>query len=371
MIFRVLGLMSGTSMDGIDVALLETDGQDAVRSCATSFQGYNDDFRERLRGCLGSRSAVDDFHVALVERELTDLHAMAVHEFLREHNMTPEAIDLIGFHGQTIWHHPERHETIQLGDGDHLARQTGIPVVNDFRSADVKAGGQGAPLVPVYHAALAASLPKPLAVINIGGVANVTWIGQDPVQDLLAFDTGPGNALLDDWMTTKMRVPFDMDGALAASGRVDEEFVALFLRHPYFKKLPPKSLDRNTFGGYIPDCKDPAAGAATLTMMTVASIAAGFRLLPTSPQAVYLSGGGRRNATVRRWLARLLEAPLQTVDDIGWDGDSLEAEAFAYLAVRSVLGLPLTVPGTTGVAAPATGGVYHSAGERRYPAMAI
>jgi len=358
-VFRAIGLMSGTSMDGIDAALIETDGLDMARRLGDSIYPYSGGFRGRLRSCMGKRGGAEDFDVAVVERELTNLHAAAVNCFLEELGLDAAEIDIIGFHGHTIRHNPEEGVTVQIGDGDHLARATGIPVVNDFRSADVRAGGQGAPLVPVYHRALACGLDRPVAIVNIGGVANVTYLESGEEDGIIAFDTGPGNAMLDDWMSERAGMECDMDGKLAATGRVDEALLLRFMQSPYFAKNPPKSLDRNFFHEFMPEALCAADGAATLTMMTAASIAAGFRHFPRRPSAVYLTGGGRKNVTLRRWLGGILEMPVVPVEDIGWNGDSLEAEAFAYLAVRSLLGLPITYPSTTGAVRPMTGGVYH------------
>jgi anhydro-N-acetylmuramic acid kinase len=229
-------------------------------------------------------------------------------------------------------------------------------VVNDFRSADLAAGGHGAPLVPLYHRALAAKLPKPLAILNIGGVANLTYIGGDDDTDLLAFDTGPGNALIDDWVLKKSGHAYDEYGLQAAKGRIDTPLVDAFLAKPFFRKKPPKSLDRNSFISPIDDKTKLSDGAATLTMITARSIVESLRLLPQQPNQIYVTGGGRLNNTLMRWIADLAQVSVASVDDLGWSGDGLEAEAFAYLAVRSHLGLPLSVPGTTGVSSPMTGG---------------
>jgi anhydro-N-acetylmuramic acid kinase len=360
-IFRAIGMISGTSIDGIDTALIETDGADIVRPLAFLPHGYDAAFRERLRACFGKLEGNKDPAIAAFERELTELHAAQVEILLHNHNIKPEHIDIIGFHGQTIWHKPEERSTIQLGDGALLANLTGIPVVNDFRSADVKAGGHGAPLVPLYHRALAASLPKPVAIINIGGVSNITWIGGARDDEIIAFDMGPGNALIDDWVLHHNGQPYDEYGALAASGCVDEGLVARFMAHPFFAEKPPKSLDRDAFRDLAPDELSPADGAATLTMMTARAIAEGLRLVPQPPLHVYLTGGGRHNRTMMRWIGELSGLPVGSVDELGWSGDGLEAEAFAYLAVRSRLGLPLTLPGTTGVLQAMTGGRYYPA----------
>ncbi|NTU77047.1 MAG: anhydro-N-acetylmuramic acid kinase [Alphaproteobacteria bacterium] len=362
-LFRALGMMSGTSIDGIDAALIETDGLGHVRPLGFKATCYSDAFRTKLRACFGKREGARDPEVKAVEKELTELHAAAVRQFLEEHRLSPENIDLIGFHGQTIWHKPEDGETVQIGDGALLAHLTGLPVVNDFRAADVKAGGQGAPLVPLYHQALAARLSKPVAIINIGGVANITWIGGDKEDEILAFDTGPGNALIDDWIFLHTGQPYDRDGALAASGRANEALVEHFLTHPFFAARPPKSLDRDVFQTMKPEGLNLADGAATLTLMTVRSILEGLRHAPEPPKKLYFTGGGRHNGSLMRWIGEISGLPVEKVEALGWSGDGLEAEAFAYLAVRSRLGLPLSLPGTTGVRRPTPGGRHHGFGE--------
>jgi anhydro-N-acetylmuramic acid kinase len=232
---------------------------------------------------------------------------------------------------------------------------THIPVISDFRSADIKAGGNGAPLVPLYHRALAADLPKPVAIVNIGGVSNVTWIGEGD-NDILAYDTGPGNALIDDWMLHRTGKAYDEHGLLASSGRADTKLAERFLAQAFFKKKPPKSVDRDAFRNLMPEGMTPADGAATLTLITAQAIVNGLRFMPEKPLHLYVTGGGRLNATLMRLIGELSEVPVDAVEKLGWSGDGLEAEAFAYLAVRSRLGLPLSVPGTTGVPEPMTGG---------------
>jgi anhydro-N-acetylmuramic acid kinase len=334
--------MSGTSLDGIDVAVIETDGDTEIVPGPVLTLPYPDDFRERLRGVLGGGGAV-----AAVEAELTRLHAEAVLRLLDRHPGL--ALDLVGFHGHTILHRPAERRTWQIGDGALLARLLACDVVADFRSADVAAGGEGAPLAPLYHAALTARLPKPLAVLNIGGVANVTWIG-DGRAAILAFDTGPGNALIDDWVRRLAGQAADTDGALARAGQADGAHIARFLDHPYFTRQPPKSLDRDDFRAAMPQGQSAADGAATLTEMTAAAAAAARRHFPAPARQWLVCGGGRHNPALMAALARRLAAPVQPVEAAGWDGDALEAQAFAYLAVRSARGLPLSLPGTTGVA---------------------
>jgi anhydro-N-acetylmuramic acid kinase len=349
---HAVGLMSGTSLDGIDVAAVTTDGLHEIIAGPAETFAYPAEFRDRLRGVLGGSGPPEE--IAPIEAELTRLHADAVARF-RE-RFPGVAIELIGFHGHTILHRPEQRHTWQIGDGALLAQLTGIDVVCDFRSADVAAGGQGAPLVPLYHAALAASLRKPLAVLNLGGVGNLTWIGDGPDQ-ILAFDTGPGNALIDDWMRLYTGRTADIDGTLALSGRVSEAHVARFLAHPFFARLPPKSLDRDDFRDAMPEGLSVEDGAATLTEMTAAAVAASVQHFPALPREWLVCGGGRHNPAIMAVLVRCLDGvPVRPVEAVGWDGDALEAQAFAYLAVRSRCGLPLSLPTTTGAPHPVCGG---------------
>src|SRR5437667_5677426 len=269
---RAIGLMSGTSLDGIDVACVTTDGRTRVERGPALTVPYSAALRADLRAVLGGVGPV-----AVVERALTEAHAEAVDRLVAEHGVGAE---VIGFHGHTILHRPEERRTWQIGDGALLARLTGIDVVGDFRSADVAAGGEGAPFAPLYHAALAASHDKPLAILNIGGVANVTWLGEGETA-ILAFDTGPGNAPIDDWALRHLGRPVDRDGALARSGRVDAARLAAFLAHPFFDRKPPKSLDRNDFAVFDADEVTAADGAATLTAMTAAAAARASAHFPT------------------------------------------------------------------------------------------
>lgn len=362
---RAIGLMSGTSMDGIDIALLETDGLDRVRRISGVSSPYPDDFRERLREALRDAATLTDRLarpgcLASVEDELTRRHAETVLRFMGNLALQPSAVDLIGFHGQTVLHRPEAGLTVQLGNGPLLAQLTGVSVVHDMRAADVAAGGQGAPLVPAYHRALASNLPqRPLAVVNIGGVANVTWIGDDG--HLLAFDTGPGSAMIDDWMRINSGQPCDLDGAAAASGKVHEDYVSEYLRHSHFAVPAPKSLDRNAFALELLSELSLPDGAATLTAFTAAAIARSREHMPAEPQLWIVTGGGRRNRTLMSMIAGRVENAVVPAEAVGLDGDSMEAEAWAYLAVRSYRGFPLTWPGTTGVAKPTRGGVIASA----------
>jgi anhydro-N-acetylmuramic acid kinase len=347
-LYRAIGLMSGTSLDGIDVAMIVTDGQKRVEIGPALTLPYDDDLRALLRSVLGGRG-----DVASADLSLTKAFGTAVRQ-LRDHYGIDD-VDVIGCHGHTILHRPGAGYTWQIGDGKLLAELTHLDVVSDFRSADVAAGGEGAPLAPLYHAALAATLPKPLAVLNIGGVANVTWIGEQP-DALLAFDTGPGNALIDDWAWCHTGKPFDAEGALARNGAVIDAAVTKFLAHPYFLRPPPKSLDRNDFAALVPRDLPAADGAATLTAMTVAGVVRATEHFPRPAERWLVSGGGRLNRFLMSRLAEALDRDVVPVEATGWDGDSLEAQAFAYLAVRSLAGLPLSLPATTGVSHPITGG---------------
>jgi anhydro-N-acetylmuramic acid kinase len=352
--------MSGTSLDGIDVALLRTDGEDVVDRGPAATYPYRPDQQAVLHDALQEAKSLEDREarpgiLAEAERALTEWHAEAVNRFLDTNGLTPPEIDVIGFHGQTVIHRPERRLTVQLGLGPTLARRTGIPVVYDMRAADVAAGGQGAPLVPVYHRALAAAVAdRPVAFVNIGGVANMTWIGQDG--DLVAFDTGPGNALLNDWCERHTDVPYDKDGMLARRGSSNTDVLGQLLKNNFFATSAPKSLDRNTFQTSVVDALSPADGAATLTRFTAASIALSEKLVPEPPRLYIICGGGRLNPTLIQNLRDLLQASVIVAEDVGMNGDSMEAEAWAYLAVRCLRGLAITFPGTTGVAAPLSGG---------------
>lgn len=357
---RALGLMSGTSLDGIDVALVETDGEDVVRRGPFLSVSYDETQRAVLRQSLTDAVAMSDRNsrpgnLAKAEQALTRWHAEAVQAWGQKSGVSLSSIDVIGFHGQTVLHRPENQLTVQLGDGAGLARQLGVPVIYDMRAADVAAGGQGAPLVPVYHRALAASIPdRPVAFVNIGGVANVTWIGRDG--ELLAFDTGPGNALIDDWMKSHTGTALDEDGRVALSGRVDEAAVAQFLGDTYFEMPAPKSLDRNSFANIRLDGLSAADGAATLVVVTARAIGASRAHFPEDPLLWIICGGGRHNRAIMQSLKALLPC-VETAEAFGFNGDAMEAEAWAYLAVRSLKGLPLSFPGTTGVPLPMTGGV--------------
>lgn len=364
---QAIGLMSGTSMDGIDIALIRTDGHSLVERGPSSSVSYSDGFRARLKQGLIDARAIrsrDERPGILVqlERDLTLLHAIAVNDFLHIHTIERKAIDLIGFHGQTVLHRPDEALTVQIGDGPLLAAETGIPVVYDMRANDMAHGGQGAPLIPAYHAALAAGLAghceAPVVFVNIGGISNLTYVGQDGT--LAAFDSGPGNMLIDQWVEAHTGAAFDADGAIAASGTVDEALAERYLSHAFFTGNIRRSLDRSDF---LPPKKGEiplADGARTLAFVSAAAILKSAGHLPQRPKTYVVSGGGRRNAAIMQSLEELAAgqgASVLSADSMGLDGDAMEAEAWAYLAVRSQDGLPLTWPTTTGCDAPVSGGV--------------
>jgi anhydro-N-acetylmuramic acid kinase len=372
-LYRAIGLMSGTSMDGIDVALLETDGETCLGFGPAGFLPYGEADRALLRAALAEAATLHDRTarpgaLAAAERMVGERHAEAVETFWRDHAIDPASVDVVGFHGQTVLHRPERRLTVQIGDGEALARRLGVDVAYDFRAADVAAGGQGAPLVPAYHRALvvASRLAGPVAIVNIGGVANVTFVDGDAAP--IAFDTGPGNALVDDLMLARTGEPIDRDGATAASGCADESALRLLLLNPFLEKQYPKSLDRNDFSHDVTTHMSVADAAATLTAFTAASLARAFDLLPSRPRLAIVCGGGAHNATLMRELALRLPCPVQAAATVGWMGDAIEAQAFAFLAVRVLEGLPLTFPTTTGVGAPMTGGVLARTGYPRHGA---
>ncbi len=359
---RAIGLMSGTSMDGIDVAVIDTDGADVVRRGPARTFAYARDVRSALGEAVSEARLMTertDRPSALKKAEqlVTERHAEAVEIFLNKEGLPKDSIDVVGFHGQTVLHRPESALTVQLGDGPMLARLLGLPVVFDLRAADMAHGGQGAPLAPVYHRALVAALPqRPLGVLNIGGVANITWIGRGG--ELIAFDTGPGGALIDDWVArcSAGTMSHDADGDLAASGSVNDGVVRFFTGHAYFAVPPPKSLDRNTFFWDLVQWMSPEDGAATLTAMSAEAVALGLKQLPGQPVRIVACGGGRKNKTLLEMIAARSGIEVVRAEAVGLDGDSVEAEAWAYMAVRSRLGLAITFPGTTGTVEPRCGG---------------
>jgi len=344
-------------MDGIDIAMLHTDGENAIHAEATGLGTYSLPLKQQLLALIQDPERAAKGDVTEIIEAVTDAHCAAVEAFLEHHRIKPNSIDVIGFHGQTVFHGPDRGITRQLFDGSRAATRLGIDTVCQFRLADVAAGGQGAPLAPLYHQALAraSGLELPLAVLNLGGVANVTYIGHDQIT---AFDTGPASALLDDFVRERIGTSFDKDGQLAQSGLINDVIVEQFLAADYFNRMPPKSLDRNAFHAWL-DLVKPlsgADGAATLAAFTIQSIAASRHHFSELPKQWLVCGGGRHNLFFMQSLKNQLGVPVDPVESVGWNGDMLEAECFAWLAVRTLKGLPLSVPSTTGVPYPLTGG---------------
>jgi anhydro-N-acetylmuramic acid kinase len=357
--------MSGTSLDGVDAAVIETDGERIEAFGPVEYRPYRESERAVLRQALAEAVTLTDRAarpgiLAEAEALTTRVHAETVEELLLRRGLKAADIAVVGFHGQTVIHKPAKKLTVQIGDGAALAKRLHIPVAYDFRQADVMAGGQGAPLVPVFHRAIVQTVqrPHPVAVLNIGGVANITFVDGGP--DPIACDTGPGNALIDDFMRARTGAAYDDNGDAAAGGTPSRDFITKVLEHPFFELKPPKSLDRNAFAFAnigLPEFSVPD-GAATLSALTVAAVARVVPHLPEPPKAWIVGGGGARNRTLMKMLAEALApATVETADQAGWSADALEAQAFAFLAVRSLRGLPITFPTTSGAPRPLTGGV--------------
>ena len=374
-VLTAIGMMSGTSLDGIDVAILKTNGEEIIEAGPALHAPYSRDLkvwiRRAIKAALEGRDGAAD--IGKAEGELTLAHIEAVDALLDREGLKREAIDVIGFHGQTILHRPSRSSDVvgrtwQIGDGRVLAEETKIDVVNDFRSADMAAGGEGAPFAPIYHAGLARRFAEengvdgPVAVLNLGGVSNVTFVPKGAgALDLVAFDCGPGNGLIDEWMELNAGLAMDADGAAARAGRVHTDVLRMMLLNPYLRRRPPKSLDRYDFkldeaiGLSLND------GAATLTAFSAACVRKSVDFLPEAPAVWIVAGGGRRNGALMEALAKALEGDVIPAEEAGWRGDDLEAECFAYLAVRSLRKLPISYPKTTRVPRPMQGGVFHRA----------
>ncbi len=360
---RVIGLMSGTSLDGVDAALMTTDGRDEIGVLTGGYRAYSDGERTVLQDAVDRALAWKfdgprpDFSEA--EAVLLRAHAELVEDVLGDAQLLPGDVDLIGFHGQTVVHVPpakgERGQTLQIGDGQALAERLGVTVVHDFRSADMEAGGHGAPLATLYHQALVhqSGLDGRIAVLNLGGVANISWI--EPGRDPVAFDTGPANGLIDAWCEQTIGKAYDEDGRLAASGAVNDRALAELLQHGFFKLAPPKSLDRWDFSLDPVQGLAAADGAATLLAFTVRTVTDAITSLGR-PDRVLVTGGGRKNSYLMSLLANALDCRVEPVEAVGWDGDLIEAEAFAWLAVRAAEGLPTSLPSTTGASGPVCGG---------------
>jgi anhydro-N-acetylmuramic acid kinase len=352
-----IGVISGTSMDGIDVAFLRSDGEARVVPGPGATFPYPDAVKRALQAVIADPQTafgpLDELQDAV-----TDSHVDAIAAFMQNFSIARRDVALVGLHGQTILHRPRERFTRQLCDGARASRLLGLDVVNDFRAADVAAGGEGAPLAPLYHSAICAGLERPLMVLNWGGVGNVTYLG--PSGEIVAFDTGPANALIDDFVARRRGLSHDEGGALAAAGRVDAAVLAGLMSDPYFDLAPPKSLDRNHFhavAGEVNKLGDED-GAATLAAFTIEATAAALKHVAVHPARWLVCGGGRRNLTLMHALATRLGVKVEAIEAIGYDGDVVEAQCFAYLALRSRRNLPLSLPTTTGAPRPMPGGVF-------------
>ncbi len=357
-----LGLMSGTSLDGIDAALIKTDGEHVMEFGPWLTRPFDDVYRATLREAVHGRG-----DMLIAEQTITLKHADAVKALLDQAGMTKRDIRVIGFHGQTVMHRPQEGLTWQIGNGALLAEKTGIDVVCDFRRRDMAAGGEGAPLVPLYHAALARQMELPIGVLNIGGIANVTWIGRSEHAshdlmdlDILAFDTGPGNVMVNEWAFQHTGQPCDLDGMLALAGKPDEKIIGNMLKDWYFTKTPPKSLDRNYFTFDEMQHLSKEDGAATLVEFAAAAVQQGTAYFPKAARQWFVSGGGRHNPALMQALKKHFKQ-VYPVESLGWIGDALEAQAFAFLAMRSLKKLPLSLPTTTGAIRASTGGALYRA----------
>jgi anhydro-N-acetylmuramic acid kinase len=351
-----IGAISGTSMDGVDVALIHSDGQARLETGPGVTYPYPAEIAAELRAVVADPARAAGPLVEL-EAAVTDAHVAAIERFLKEFAIDRRKVEIVGLHGQTVLHRPKERFTRQLCDGARAAAALGIDVVNDFRSADVAAGGEGAPLAPLYHAAVCAKLDKPTAVLNLGGVGNVTYLGG--AGEIVAFDTGPANALVDDFVLRRLGLPYDEDGRVAAAGLADARVVAALMGDPYFDRSPPKSLDRNHFHAAAARAVEGLAdadGAATLLAFTIEATAAATRHFASAPARWLVCGGGRRNSELMNNLAARLATHVEAIEAIGFDGDIIEAQCFGYLALRSRAGLPISLPTTTGAPRPMTGG---------------
>ncbi|WP_309666090.1 anhydro-N-acetylmuramic acid kinase [Tabrizicola sp.] len=350
-----LGAMSGTSLDGVDAAMIQTDGHKILALGPHAYRPYTEVERATIRKSLGQWPGDPD--VAAAAEVVEAAHAEILSRF--------DGAQVLGFHGQTLAHDPAARGTHQCGNGALLAETLGLTTVWDFRSSDVRLGGQGAPLAPFYHFACAeySGQTGAVALLNLGGVGNLTWVdttapGPETPGALFAFDTGPANAPINDLMQTRLGLPQDEGGALANTGIADDTIVAAFLASPYFLKMPPKSLDRNDFQSLTAAVQTlgDADAAATLTAAAAAAVVEGIRHCPAPISRLLVTGGGRHNTTLMTELRLRLPCPVEPVEAVGLNGDMLEAQAFAFLAVRVLYGLPTSGPGTTGVSAFVGGG---------------
>lgn len=355
--YLALGFMSGTSADGVDCAVIETDGESEIQFVGAETQDYESSFQETLIRIASDDCPLDE--VLSIERELSERHVAAGKSLLQSLGISFPRVDVVGLHGHTIRHQPKKGVTWQIGNPAIVAEELQTMVVSSFRNQDMAAGGQGAPLAPLFHQHLVHESPKPLAIVNIGGVSNVTWIGSNG--DLVAGDSGPGCCLLDAWMQLRFECPFDQDGHNASLGKVSQPALDLLRRHPFYGLPFPKSADRFDFDFAPVQQLSAQDGAATLSALTASTISTCIGQFPELPRNLYVCGGGARNSFLLNLLGQELNSMnelvrVHPIETLGFRGDSLEAECFAWLAVRRLRGLPTSLPSTTGCGRPISGG---------------
>ena len=364
--YTSIGLMSGTSMDGVDLALIESDGKKIIKRKGFAYIAYEKNFTNRLQSLIhdGARLGIKLEEIKLIENELTIIHANLVNDFLAKNKINKTEIDLVSFHGHTIYHAPEQSITWQIGNASLLANKVGIDVVADFRTRDVVLGGQGAPLVPIYHFYLFCDQKLPVAVLNIGGISNITCFYNENENDIEAFDTCFGNAPFDDLMKKRFGQDFDQNGELAKKGKINFILADHILQNEIFHKKPPKSFDRNDFAALlapINSLREPQDTLATFAYMHAKAIQINLDFLRKRPQEIFICGGGRKNMAIMDEMRRLLpDIIIKTTEEIGLNGNTIEAEAFAFLGIRSLIGLPISFEKTTGVSGSSCGGVFYS-----------
>ena len=356
-LYRALGLMSGTSADGIDLALIESDGQNQITNHGFSYLAYEKNFKEKLHQityCASKKNQISLLEIKLIENELTILHANLINDFLAKNNLSPKDIDIIGFHGHTIFHEPEKLITWQIGNGHLLANKTQIDVIADFRSKDVANGGNGAPLVPIYHFYLLKNQVNPAAVLNIGGISNITYFNGEDENNIEAFDICFGNAPFDDLVKKKFGLDFDENGQIAKKGKINFELCQEILTNNIFHQKPPKSFHRQDFKTTLAKLEDLEISDALASMAHIHGeiVKINLKFLSNKPKKIFTAGGGRKNPTIIKALKNSLKSEnitIDSIDKIGLNGDAIEAEAFGFLAIRSLKNLPISFKKTTGI----------------------
>ena len=362
--YLALGLMSGTSADGIDLAILITDGRSKIKLGPSGYYPFSKSFRKKIKNIFKEKVNIKNLkkkkRIVEIENEFTHLNFLAINKFLKKNKIKKDKIDVIGFHGQTISHNPSKGYSWQIGNSKKLANLLNINVVSNFRNNDIINGGQGAPLTPIFHYYLTKKIKKKVCFINLGGISNITYFdhkSKTNLNNILAFDAGPCCSLIDDWVTQNSNKKFDNFGLLARKGNVKEKIVKDFLKKPFFTKLPPKSLDRSSFSIKKLRKLKIKDGAATLNYFVADTLLIAINYLPNIPDVCILSGGGRHNKFLVELINKKIEkSKILLSENYNWNGDSIEAYAFAYLSVRKLLNLPITFSKTTGVKTPLTGG---------------